>query len=392
MGTQRTRSAIFFSQYAAMLLYALFWVHFDYVRHRVLSFTLLYALVGTALCYVAVRAYLVIGNRLPKRWDAAWVTVDLGIISALVRITGGINSEAGLIYFWPIVTYSIQRRPRGALVVGAASVVLYAVATWPAAPGTVYLEKLGTRIFVLLLVTVLAACYALYEIARVEEIARLREKVGLADYRARLSREMHDGIQHYLVSMAMRLEIARKVMEKEPARAARMAVDLRFAIGQASDELRYLVRRLRSPAIEQAGFVDGLKEHLSLFAQRSAISAPLEIQGDPVPVPPNVEHAAFRIVQEALTNVEKHGQAREVKVTLGFGPGILECAIEDDGVGFDPSGVPDEPDIEGGIGLPSMRQRAETLGGQLRVTSSPGQGTRVAFDIPIANAQTGEEA
>ena len=392
MGTQRTRSAIFFSQYAAMLLYALFWVHFDYVRHRVLSFTLLYALVGTALCYVAVRAYLVIGNRLPKRWDAAWVTVDLGIISALVRITGGIDSEAGLIYFWPIVTYSIQRRPRGALVVGAASVVLYAVATWPAAPGTVYLEKLGTRIFVLLLVTVLAACYALYEIARVEEIARLREKVGLADYRARLSREMHDGIQHYLVSMAMRLEIARKVMEKEPARAARMAVDLRFAIGQASDELRYLVRRLRSPAIEQAGFVDGLTEHLSLFAQRSAISAPLEIQGDPVPVPPNVEHAAFRIVQEALTNVEKHGQAREVKVTLGFGPGILECAIEDDGVGFDPSGVPDEPDIEGGIGLPSMRQRAETLGGQLRVTSSPGQGTRVAFDIPIANAQTGEEA
>jgi len=115
LGTQRTRSAIFFSQYAAMLLYALFWVHFDYVRHRVLSFTLLYALVGTALCYVAVRAYLVIGNRLPKRWDAAWVTVDLGIISALVRITGGIDSEAGLIYFWPIVTYSIQRRPRGAL-------------------------------------------------------------------------------------------------------------------------------------------------------------------------------------------------------------------------------------------------------------------------------------
>ncbi len=392
MGTDKTRSAIFFGQYAVMLLYVLLWANFDYVHHRVLSFTFLYALVGFALCYVAVRAYLVIGNRLPKNWDTAWVTVDVLIISALVRVTGGIDSEAAIAYFWPIVTYSIQRRPHGAALVGVASVLLYVAATYPADPSTAYLEKLGTRVFILLLVTILAACYSLREIARVEEIARLREKVGLADYRSRLSREMHDGIQHYLVSMAMRLEIARKVMQKQPSRAARIAVDVRFTIGQASDELRYMVRRLRSPVIEEAGFVAGLDEHLSLFAARSGISARTATQGSPIPLPPDVEQAAFRIVQEALTNVEKHGQAGEVKVALEFGPEVLRCAVEDDGVGFDPSQAQDEPDIEGGFGLRSMRQRAETLGGQLHITSAPGQGTTVAFEIPISDGQTAEEA
>jgi DNA-binding NarL/FixJ family response regulator len=221
MGTDRARSAIFFGQYAAMLLYALVWVHFEHVRHRVLSLTLFYALIGIALCYVALRAYLVIAKRVSRSWHAAWVAVDLMIITALVRLTGGINSEAALVYFWPIATYSIQRRPRGAVLVGLASGLLYVAATWPADFSVIYLEKLGTRIFVILLVTLLAACYALHEIARVEEIARLREKVGLADYRSRLSQEMHDGIQHYLVGMAMRLDMARKLMD-EFARISRL--------------------------------------------------------------------------------------------------------------------------------------------------------------------------
>jgi signal transduction histidine kinase len=392
MLTGKTRFAIFFSQYAAMLLYALVWAHLDHVRDRVLSFTLLYVLVGIALCYVAVRAYLVLAKRLDDTWDAVWVTVDLVIISALVRITGGINSEAGLIYFWPLVTYSIQRRPRGAVAVGIASAVLYVAATWPADPGTVYAGKLGTRMFLLLVATVLAACYAAHEVARVEEIARLREKVGLADYRARLSQEMHDGIQHYLVSMTARLEIARKLMERDPVQAAKIAVALRFTIGKASDELRYLLRRLRSPIIEKKGFVDGLKEHIALFAERTGIAAAVEVCGDPTPLPPDVGQAAFRIVQEAATNAQKHGHAGELTVTLTFSPGMLKCAIEDDGAGFDPAETQDKSEIESGFGLPSMRQRAETLGGQLHISSSPGQGTTVAFEIPADGDDGGEDA
>jgi len=214
-------------------------------------------------------------------------------------------------------------------------------------------------------------------------MARLREKVALADYRTRLSQEMHDGIQHYLVNIAARLELARKLMGKELEQAAKIAVDQRFAVRQAADELRYLVRLLRSPAVEREGFVDALRHHLSLFAQRSSISAPLAIQGTTTPVPPKVAHAAFRILQEALTNVEKHAQTNEAAVTLRFSPDLFECVIADKGVGFDPSNTAERPGIEGGLGLSSMRERAESVGGSLRVNSVPGQGTEITVAVPM---------
>ncbi len=117
---------------------------------------------------------------------------------------------------------------------------------------------------------------------------------------------------------------------------------------QAADELQYLVRRLRSPVVEQHGFVEALREHLAMFERRSSISAPLELQGTSVSLPPDVEQAAFRIVQEALTNAEKHSRASEARVLLRFDPGLLECVVCDDGVGFDPSAVSGEPAVEGG--------------------------------------------
>jgi signal transduction histidine kinase len=388
MRTERARSAVFFAQYGAILLYALAWVHFADVRQRVgENIGLFHALLAFAFCYVGLRAFFVVGRRVSRSWHPAWVAVDLAIITGAVRLTGGINSEAALVYFWPLATYSIQRRPRGTLMLGLAIAVLYVAATWPGQITEPYLQKLCTRVFVLVLLTVLATCYALHEITRVEEIARLREKVSLADYRARLSQEMHDGIQHYLVGIAVRLEMARKLMEEDAGRAARMAVDQRYAVGQAADELRYLVRRLRSPVIEERGFVDALRDHLGMFAERVGVSVPLAIGGEPAPLPPDVEQAAFRIVQEALTNAEKHAGASEVKVRLSFAPERFEGLIADNGVGFDPAQVPAEPDIEGGFGLSSMKQRAEALGGKLEIESAPGQGTRVSFGIPVGNQE-----
>jgi len=388
MGTDKARAAIFFGQYAAILLYALFWVHLSHVRDRVVSLPLFYTLIGIALCYVAVRAYVVMAKEISNRRHAVWVAADLIIITAVVRLTGGIHSEAALVYFWPIATYSIQRRPHGAMLVGLATAVLYVAATWPADFTVDYAGRMGTRLFVLVLVTVLAACYALAEVKRVEEIARLREKLGLAEYRARLSQEMHDGIQRYLVSIGMRLEMAGKLADTEPARAAAIAVDQGVSVRQAADELRYLVRRLRSPLVEQQGFVDALRDHLSVFAERLSVSGPVEIEGTPVPLPPHVEQAAFRIVQEALTNIEKHAEADQVSVTLRFEAHLLQCVIADNGAGFEPAALPDHPGIDGGFGISSMRQRAEAVGGELRITSAPGQGTELTFTVPISDENT----
>jgi len=145
----------------------------------------------------------------------------------------------------------------------------------------------------------------------------------------------------------------------------------------------YLVRLLRSPAVEREGFVDALKHHLSLFAERSSIAGPLAIQGTTMPVPPKVAHAALRILQEALANVEKHAQTNEAAVTLRFSPDLFECVIADNGVGFEPSNAAERPEIEGGLGLSSMRERAESVGGSLQINSVPGQGTEITFSVPM---------
>ncbi|MGD9495217.1 MAG: sensor histidine kinase [Armatimonadota bacterium] len=388
MRSDRARAAIFFGLYAAVLLYAFVWVRFPNVERRVSSFTAFYALIGTALVYVAVRAWLVFTDRVPNRWDPIFTVTDLLLITAAVRLTGGVHSEAGLMYIWPLATQSIQRRPRSVMALGVACILLYAVATWPERLTAEYAARLSTIVVFAVLVTALAAAFAEREIRRVEEMTRLREQVALSEYRSRLSQEMHDGIQHYLVSIAIRLEFARQMLAHNPRRAAALAVDQSLTVRQAADELRHLVRRLRSPALEQRGFVDALRDHLSIFAQRSGIVAPLEVQGQPRTLPPDTEQAAFRIVQEVLTNTEKHAHATEVRIKLRYEAERVECVVVDNGAGFDPSQVPSEPTMEGGFGLSSMHQRAEQVGGRLGVVSAPDQGTRITFTAPLGGSES----
>lgn len=380
----RTRSALFFVEYLALLAAAAAWVQFPVVRQRVGGhLPLFYLLLAVSACYVLVRAYVVLVRRVDLRLRNLWMALDLGVITGAVSLTGGMDSEAGLLYFWPIVTSAIQRQPQRTIAISVASGVLYFLTTWPDHGDPTYPGAMMARFVVLIIVSSLAASFAHAETTHIEEVTKLREQVALAEYRGRLSQEMHDGIQGYLGGIAVRLELARKAMIDDPAAAARLAVDQRFAIRQAIAELRYLVHLLRSPAVEQGGFVEALQHHVSVFAEGSPTSVLLETEGEARPLPPEVAHAAFRIAQEALVNVEKHARATEVRVRLCFAENSLTCSIRDNGVGFDPAAAPKASRLAGGFGLPSMAQRAESVGGELHLTSAPGQGTEVTFTAPV---------
>jgi len=388
MRRAKNRSAAFFIQYYVLLLLGLLWLQVGHVRAQAgENRRLVYALLGAAACYVAVRAYLVLGRGLSGHWTYLWLSIDLMLITGVVRLTGGMNSEAALVYVWPLASSAIQRLPYRTLAAGGAIVVLYTAATWPDTLTHDYLAALGTRLLVVLLATSQGIIYSLAEASRVEENAKLREKLALADYRDRLAQEMHDGIQHYLVDIGVRLELARRQIADHPVQAANLAVDQRFAVRQAADELRYLVRLLRSPAVDREGFLNALRNHLATFGERASVSTPLRVEGDTVPVPPPVAHAAFRIIQEALTNIERHAKARQVQLTLSFAGDVLECLIADDGIGFI---LPTDatPGVDTGFGLSSMEQRAAAVGGRFQIESAPGQGTKVMLAIPLKSGQT----
>ncbi|WP_276968604.1 sensor histidine kinase, partial [Metallibacterium scheffleri] len=141
-------------------------------------------------------------------------------------------------------------------------------------------------------------------------------------------------------------------------------------------------RDLRPPALDQLGLVPALSSLLADVEAEDGLAAELEVNGDTVRLPPEVELGAFRITQEAVRNTLRHAQAREVHVSLRFEPGTMTLVVVDDGRGFEPVDV-DELASDGHLGLLGMAERVHLLGGQLTVRSAPGEGTVTEAMIPL---------
>jgi len=150
---------------------------------------------------------------------------------------------------------------------------------------------------------------------------------------------------------------------------------------QALKEMRLLVYELRPSRLEEEGLVGALRERLSTVEQRAGVEAHLLAEGmEEIELPRAVEEGLYRIAQEALNNALKHAKASSVTVRIHRKePDVVELEVADDGRGFDPEAVGDK----GGMGLASMRERAERLGGTFQIISAPGEGTKVKVRVQV---------
>jgi len=142
--------------------------------------------------------------------------------------------------------------------------------------------------------------------------------------------------------------------------------------------VRRLAVELRPKVLDDFGLVPALERLTSGFAEHTGIAVDLEAGAITDRLPPEVETAIYRIVQEALTNVVKHAHARRVSVLVTRADGRIKTVIEDDGKGFDPREATGD-----GVGLIGMRERIELLDGTLAVESSETSGTTVAVEVPL---------
>jgi signal transduction histidine kinase len=199
---------------------------------------------------------------------------------------------------------------------------------------------------------------------------------------------MHDGIQHLLVTLSARLELATRLLGESPSRAAAIVAAERDTARRAADELRYLVRRghrirdARGPgqAEDGAGLAGTLRAQLSATADRWPFTLSLDLPQALPHVPPATELAVLRVIQESMTNAAKHAGATTVEVRLADSDGSLICTIRDDGVGFDPAVATEQ-------GLAGLRERVRTLGGSLTVSSGTSAGTTVTAVFPLARRE-----
>lgn len=212
-----------------------------------------------------------------------------------------------------------------------------------------------------------------------EELRRSRERLVAAqeEERRRIQRDLHDGLGPALASMRLRLEACLDMAEETPAPLHGHLVRLHELVGQASGDIRRLVYDLRPPVLDQLGLVPALRQHCERFGRETGIEVRFEADSG-LTYPAAAEVATFRVVQEALVNIQKHARASEASVQLWRCGEWLELVVRDDGAGFDADGEA----ARSGTGMGSMRERAEVLGGAVCVTSNGSNGTEVLVRIP----------
>lgn len=220
------------------------------------------------------------------------------------------------------------------------------------------------------LVEELQAAQKELEIARQKEVelATLRE-------RERLGRDLHDSLGHALVAISVQLEAIQRLYRVDPQAAAAQLEQLKQLTRQSMDELRRSLAGLRTPGLGERSLSQGLDDICRAFQGRTAQELHLEIEPAAANLSPILAETCFRVVEEALTNIEKHAHSTQVQVHLGCSDHLVKLRVQDNGVGY-PPGAENQP---AHFGLRGMRERVEGLGGQLVLQNQAGAALEVVL-------------
>jgi two-component system, NarL family, sensor histidine kinase DegS len=198
------------------------------------------------------------------------------------------------------------------------------------------------------------------------------QEVAVLDERARIAREIHDGLGASLSSLIIQSEYLLQLAPEEPLRGE--ITELKRSAEDAIDELRRNLRMMR----DDFDLALGLEDYVQTFREKVGLDVQFSQEGRVPRLSPEAQLALFRILQEALQNCVKHAAASQVKVNVAFAPRQIAMSVRDDGKGFDPT-----VSKNGHYGLLNMRERATKLGAHLVVDSRPGGGTSLTLMLPV---------
>jgi signal transduction histidine kinase len=239
----------------------------------------------------------------------------------------------------------------------------------------------------------LLAAHAAIAIANAGLYERSRE-LSMLEARNRLALELHDAVSQKLFSLVLTAEAAGEQLARDPDAARASLERLRALAGEALEELRSLILELRPPELERDGLCGALRKHAEMLRRLHHVEIDLDID-DSVAAPgvaagggagsaaapggSSRDREILRVAQEALQNAIRHSAAQRLGVRLGREDGRLRLEVSDDGAGFDPA----DPELRSRrLGLTSMEERAQRLGGTLEIRSAPGAGTTVRLEAP----------
>ncbi len=213
--------------------------------------------------------------------------------------------------------------------------------------------------------------------ARIETLSK-RVLGAIEEERARLARELHDELGQALTAVKLDLQLLNEIIpdDEKPEQHLKQSIDL---IDFTINLVRRLSVSLRPPALDDMGLIPAIKNMVKGFENRTGINTSLATNGFNERLAQQVETALYRCVQESLTNVARHSNAKNVEVVISKTNGILQVSVRDDGVGFEADKMVISSEH---IGLTGMKERIKLLNGSLKINSAPSEGTTINIEVP----------
>lgn len=211
---------------------------------------------------------------------------------------------------------------------------------------------------------------------------RKAHEAVVEEERARIARDLHDGLAQSLYFLGLKLDFIRKQIPRDPQAAVDELSALKETVQANIRDVRRTIFALRPVDLDGLGFGPALRQYVREFGEQAGLDVQLNIHGHEEALPAALEPIFFRLVQESLNNTAKHAQARHAWIDLQLQPSQLaRLVVRDDGAGFDPSQVP--TNASGKMGLSQMRERVMLARGRFGLESAPGKGMTLRAEIPL---------
>ncbi|MBI4401612.1 MAG: Gfo/Idh/MocA family oxidoreductase [Nitrospirae bacterium] len=210
---------------------------------------------------------------------------------------------------------------------------------------------------------------------------------AVTEERTRIACEIHDGLVQNLAGVNFKLDHCQELIQRDPKACQEMLRETKAQLKMAIQEARQVIFNLRPLHYDKLELIPGLTNYLKSYETQYHIKTEFLVSGDETTLFPKTKIFLFRIVQEALSNVQKHARADRVAVQIVIGRDALTATIADNGVGFDVDAIARNPEKWDHFGLRGILERARLVGGEARIESKKGRGTRVVVEVPLVKKE-----
>lgn len=211
---------------------------------------------------------------------------------------------------------------------------------------------------------------------------------AVTEERTRIACEIHDGLVQSLAGVNFKLELCQELIRKDPKESLATLRESKAQLKLAIQEARQVIFNLRPLHYDKMELIPALTNYLKSYETQYHIKTAFSVTGDETVLFPRTKIFLFRIVQEALSNVQKHAKADRVSVQLDIRENLLQVTIIDDGIGFDMDTVLRDPEKWDHFGIRGILERARLVGGEATIDSKKGRGTKIVLRVPLADKET----